>query len=319
MPQATHDGVDWPRAWTALRRQPKCRTVVVVENGGMSIETTPLPPFVDMAWLGEHLESVVLVDSRWYIDGSSASDAYARGHLPGAVYLDFDQWLSGAPAGSGLHPLPDPETFASGMGSVGIGNTTTVIAYDDAGGVIAARLVWMLRAIGTAAALLDGGMQAWKGPLETAPYSRPATTFFSRPWPTNELVPLAELDSARQLVDARNADRFDGSVQAPTDPRPGHIPGAVSVPCRANLTAEGHVMHQDELRKTFQAVGISDAATVVSYCGSGVTACHNLLTMEWAGLGRGRLYVGGWSEYGAHVELPAEPTVAASDPHRAGS
>ena len=107
-------------------------------------------------------------------------------------------------------------------------------------------------------------------------------------------------------MDARNRDRFDGSLQLPTDPRAGHIPGALNVPCRANLTPAGRVRPVDEVRAAFAAAGVEDGAAVVSYCGSGITACHNLLALEHAGFGRARLYVGGWSEYAADPRRPAE-------------
>src|SRR5919197_3734512 len=125
-------------------------------------------PVVDVAWLREHLDRVVLADVRWYLDGRPGRAEYDRGHLPGAVFVDLDRVLAaeGTPA-AGRHPLPEPDAFARGMSELGIGDRDTVVAYDDAGGVVAARLVWMLRAIGRDAALLDGGIGAWDGPLET--------------------------------------------------------------------------------------------------------------------------------------------------------
>ncbi|MBS1883056.1 MAG: sulfurtransferase, partial [Actinobacteria bacterium] len=130
-----------------------------------------IPPFVDAEWTREHLAEVVLVDSRWYADGGSGRDAYAAGHIPGAVFVDLDTALTGrVDAGvGGRHPLAEPADFAAAMGALGIGDADTVIAYDDAGGVIAARLVWMLRVIGHEAALLDGGLAAWEGaPLDAS-------------------------------------------------------------------------------------------------------------------------------------------------------
>jgi len=267
-----------------------------------------LPPFVDAAWLEAHRRNVVIADARWYLDGTSGRSAYDGGHLPDAVFVDLDAWLSGDPGPHGLNPLPDPEVFASGMSFLGIGDDTAVIAYDDAGGVIAARLVWMLRAIGHPAALLDGGITAWTGPLETTSAKPIPATFTPVPWPGSRLAQLEDITAgpAGTIVDARNADRFDGTLQLPTDPQAGHIPGAVNVPCRENLSADGRLRPIAEVRTAFARVGIDDAAAVISYCGSGVTACHNLLALEHAGLGQGRLYAGGWSEYGAGPGRRAE-------------
>src|SRR4051812_35336454 len=261
-----------------------------------------LPPFIDASWLAAHRHDVVLADVRFYLDGRSPRDAYDAGHLPGAVYVDLERCLPGpASPADGRHPLPTPETFAEGMSACGIGDDSRVVAYDDAGGVIAARLVWMLRALGHRAALLDGGIAAWTGPLETTPGKPTPATFPPSPWPEARLAQLEDIaeGAAGIIVDARNADRFDGSLQLPTDPQAGHIPGAVNVPCRGNLAADGRLRPIAEVRRAFAKVGIEDATAVISYCGSGVTACHNLLALEHAGLGQGRLYAGGWSEYGA--------------------
>ena len=265
-----------------------------------------LPPFVDVAWLAQHRSGVVVADARWYLDGSSAREAYDDGHIPGAVFVDFDAWLSGEAGQRGLNPLPDPAVFAHGMSVLGIGDDSTVVAYDDAGGVIAARLVWMLRALGRKAALLDGGLAAWQGALQTEPVSPVPAVFTPSAWPEELIVGPHQLqDPSVTVIDARNPDRFDGSLQVPSDPRPGHISGAVNVPCRANLTRDGQLKPLDEVRAAFVHAGVTDAATVVSYCGSGVTACHNLLALEQAGLGIGRLYPGGWSEYARDPNRPA--------------
>jgi thiosulfate/3-mercaptopyruvate sulfurtransferase len=145
----------------------------------MDSRITPedLPPFVDAAWLKAHRSNLVTADVRWYLDGASGRAAYDGGHLPDAVFVDLDAWLSGNSGADGLNPLPDSEVFAQGMSSLGIGDDTTVIAYDDAGGVIAARLVWMLRALGHRAGLLEGGISAWTGPLETTPVKPTPATF----------------------------------------------------------------------------------------------------------------------------------------------
>jgi thiosulfate/3-mercaptopyruvate sulfurtransferase len=280
-----------------------------------------IDPFVSVDWLREHAAEVVLADCRWYLDGRSGRDAYDGGHIPGAVFVDLDTALTrhADPAAEGRHPL-------------GIGDDDTVIAYDDAGGVIAARLVWMLRVTGHEAALLDGGLGAWDGELATAPATRPPTSFSERPWPAESIVSIDEVaaisaattDAAASaaadalaagsattpvLVDARPLDRFLGGPDE-VDPRAGHIPGARSVPCRENVDADGLILPAAELRARF---GVADAAEVVSYCGSGVTACHNLLALEQAGLGRGgRLFPGSWSQWSRDPARVAEtgPAVA---------
>jgi thiosulfate/3-mercaptopyruvate sulfurtransferase len=296
-----------------------------------------IEPFVDIDWVEAHRGEFVLADCRWYIDGSLGSDAYAAGHIPGAVFVDLDADLTreADPAAAGRHPLATPEEFAAAIGALGIGDGDTVIAYDDAGGVIAARLVWMLRAGGHEAALLDGGLAAWRGELETAPSVRPPATFTTRPWPAERLATIEDVAAASAaakaigspapaapgtdsggpatpeaapaivhslLIDARPADRFAGGADA-VDPRPGHIPGARSVPCRENLDPAGRLLAAAELRARF---AVDSAADVISYCGSGVTACHNLLAMEQAGLGSGRLFPGSWSQWSRDPARPAE-------------
>jgi thiosulfate/3-mercaptopyruvate sulfurtransferase len=293
-----------------------------------------IEPFVDIEWVRAHLGEVLLADCRWYADGRSARDAYAAGHIPGAVFVDLETALSGDadPALAGRHPLPEPEDFAAAMSALGIGDDDTVIAYDDAGGVIAARLVWMLRATGHEAALLDGGLAAWESPLESgvrtspsygresanAPAGRVPTNdriagitanasggggFTARAWPAELLASIDEVAAGgADVVDARPADRFAGAPDD-LDPRPGHIPGARSVPCRENLDASGRLLPVADLRARF---AVADAAEVISSCGSGVTACHNLLAMEQAGLGQGRLFPGSWSQWSRDPSRPVQ-------------
>lgn len=257
-----------------------------------------LPPFVDLAWLREHRDDVVVADVRFALDGSDGRVAHAAGHLPGAVYVDLPTVLAGPPSSSGgRHPLPDPGAFAAGLSAAGIGDQTPVVAYDDAGGVMAARLVWMLRAVGHDAALLDGGLGAWDGPLEEGVADPPTATAAVREWPVELLATVDDaVDRGNVVIDARPPERYAGGADA-LDPRAGHIPGARSVPARGNLGGDGRLLPVDELRGRFAAAGITDDSGVVSSCGSGVTACHNLLVMEHAGLGRGRLYPGSWSAY----------------------
>ncbi len=173
------------------------------------------------------------------------------------------------------------------MRQIGLGNTDVVVAYDGDGGVMAARLVWMLRVTGHAAALLDGGVPG----TDTTVASWPAGTFAARPWPPGSLATIDDLAGA-PLLDARPRTRFHGQDET-LDPRAGHVPGAVSVPCRENLDSRGRLLADDELRARLAAV----ADGWVSMCGSGVTACHTLLVAEHLGLPPGRLYPGSWSQW----------------------
>ncbi|XKK37344.1 sulfurtransferase [Nocardiopsis sp. ARC36] len=275
-------------------------------------EPSSLPVAVSADWLREHRDQVVLVDSRWYLDGRSGRDAYRAGHLPGAVFADVDTDLA-APAGPGVgrHPLPSPEDFAEALGRLGVGDSARVVAYDDAGGSVAARLVWMLRALGTPAAFLDGGMRTWTGGLEegeTVPLPVHRT---ARPWPPELVVDtdtvLAETgEPGDLLVDARAYARFTGERPAPVDARPGHVPGARSAEWTANLDSDGLLAAPEVLRERFASLGADSARTITAYCGSGVTACHDLLALEHAGYAGARLYPGSWSRWGGDDSLPAE-------------
>jgi thiosulfate/3-mercaptopyruvate sulfurtransferase len=267
-----------------------------------------LKPVVDTDWLAS-AGDVVLCDVRWYLDGRSGADAYRAGHIPGAVFVDLGRWLAGpASAAAGRHPLPTPEVFAEGMSSIGVGDESVVAAYDDAGGMVAGRLVWMLRVLGRQAALLDGGLAAWTGPVESGwNEPRPGFGFTARPWPAGRLATadeVGDLGEGSVLVDARAGDRFRGETE-PVDPRAGHIPGAVNLPFAGNLLSPGGFFRPAaELRARFEAAGIGPDADVVAYCGSGVSACHDLLALEMAGLGPGRLYPGSWSQWSSDPSRP---------------
>ncbi|MGH9103832.1 MAG: sulfurtransferase, partial [Acidimicrobiales bacterium] len=259
-----------------------------------------IPVVVDSEWLVGHRNDVVVADVRWYLDGRSGLAAYLESHISGALFVDLDRCLCGPPSASeGRHPLPAPAVFAQQMATLGIGDADTVVAYDDSGGTTAARLVWMLRMIGAPAALLDGGLAAWDGPTEQEGVTRAPAGFTARPWPG---ALLASADDAAEpssvVLDARDASRYRGDHE-PVDPRAGHIPGARSLPCRENLRADGRFLAPEELRRRLGALGVHDAPRVVCYCGSGVTACHDLIAIEHAGLGRGRLYPGSWSQWSA--------------------
>lgn len=266
-----------------------------------------IPPVVDAAWLAGRPDAVVC-DVRWYLDGRSGLEAYRSGHVPGAVFVDLDTVLAAPPSpASGRHPLPEPEVFAEQLGAIGVGDGDTVVAYDDSNGMSAARLVWMLRVLGQDAALLEG-WDGWNGPLATGDETRPPVARTARPWPVDRLATIDEIAAGVPgvLVDARAPERYRGEIE-PVDPRAGHIPGAVNVPFAANVGAGGHWLSPDELRARFAAAGVHEGVDVVAYCGSGVSACCDLLALERAGLGPGRLYPGSWSQWSNDPARPASP------------
>ncbi|MGH8902123.1 MAG: sulfurtransferase [Egibacteraceae bacterium] len=270
----------------------------------------PKGPLVSAEWLAAHLGEVVVADVRWYLDGRSGRDAYVQGHIPGAVFVDVDHDLAAVPTlGRGRHPLPQPDTFAQVMGARGIGDADDVVAYDDSGGSTAARLWWMLDATGHRAAVLDGGLQAWAGRLECGEVSRRPATLTPRPWPAQQLVSADDVDRLRRdqealVIDARAPERYSGEFE-PIDPRAGHIPGARNAPWAGNLEpGSGRFRGPAALRDRFAALGADRASEVAVYCGSGVTACHDVLALRVAGI-RAKLYPGSWSQWSADEERPA--------------
>ena len=270
---------------------------------------------IDVNTLHAHLNDPhwVVVDCRFNLmDAEAGRRAYRESHLPGARYAHLDEDLSSpiTPT-TGRHPLPDPGQLARKLGEWGIGPETQVVAYDDMGGMLAAaRLWWLVRWLGhERVAVLDGGFPAWQRaglPLTAElPTAQPAT-FTAQPndrlWLTTAQV-LA-LSPENVVLDARGAARFRGEME-PIDPVAGHIPGAVNLPTENNLTADGRFLPQAELRARFAAaLGERPPTAVVHSCGSGVTACHNLLAMEAAGLRGSRLYAGSWSEW---IRDPGRP------------
>jgi thiosulfate/3-mercaptopyruvate sulfurtransferase len=232
--------------------------------------------------------------------------AYGESHIPGARFVHLDQDLSAPMTGrNGRHPLPDPERFARRVGELGIGNGSQVVAYDASGGYYAARMWWMLRWLGhDAVAVLDGGWDAWrKADLPTTqavPNVKPAR--FVRGAPLVLAVTLSDIANdlateRRRLLDARSPDRYRGENET-LDPVAGHIPGALSRFFKLNLEKDGRFKPPAVLQGEFSsALGNVAPSEVVHYCGSGVTACHNLLAMEIAGLPGSRLYPGSWSEW----------------------
>lgn len=265
-------------------------------------------PAVSAEWLAAHVADVRVVDVRWYLDGRSGRDAYLAGHIPGAVWLDIDTDLS-APASpaAGRHPLPTPEQFAAALGSVGIAAGSPVVAYDDTGGSTAARLWWLLHVLGEPAAVLDGGLGAWPGELSTEVPAHAPVARVPRPWPAGRFAEPSDLPGGGPvLYDARTAVRYAHGDPA-IDPRPGHIPGARSAPWAQNLDDSGRLRSRDELRERYSdAIGRG----AVAYCGSGVTACLDLLAMELAGVEDTALYAGSWSQWGADPSRPAAEGLA---------
>lgn len=262
-----------------------------------------VPPFVSADWLAAATPPPVLLDLRWALDGSLGHHDYVARHLPGAVYLDLDTVAAGAPTpAGGRHPLPDAQAFASALGELGVGDADVVVAYDQGPGVIASRIVWMLRAIGQPAAVLDGGLAGWTGPVEAGPVTRTAVTRTVREWPVDRLADgdLTATIAGRDdgvVLDAREPARFAGRTE-PVDPRAGHIPGAVNVPVTDNLDGSGRLRDRAALSERYAAAGALAADEVVAYCGSGVAACHDLLVLEQLGI-RGRLFPGSWSAWSA--------------------
>jgi len=255
-----------------------------------------------------------ILDCRFYLVEPSKGEAeYEEEHLPGAVYAHLDRDLSGPRTGkNGRHPMPSVEAMVERFSRFGIDDEVQVITYDTSQGQMAARLWWMLRYLGhDAAAVLDGGLQTWKSegrPLASGRESRAARRFVSRPRESMRIdVEALERERTEHLlIDARAPERFRGEVE-PFDPVKGRIAGARNHPTAASLAADGRFLAPSELRSRFQSIlGSSPVDSVVSYCGSGVTACHNLLAMDVAGLGGARLYPGSWSEWSADEKRPIE-------------
>jgi len=248
--------------------------------------------------LGE--PSVLFADTRWYLgEPGRGSDAYAGAHIPGAVFVDLDGDLSSHP-GPGRHPLPEPAAFADRMGTIGFGDDHLVIAYDDQGGAIAARLWWMLRWIGHGEVrVLDGGLTGWRDnglPLTDETPSRPAAALSVGETLTRQIdqEALASRLGSVRLLDARAPERYRGDEE-PIDPVGGHIPTAINHPYESTLGPDERFLPAAELADAFAP---ASQETVV-YCGSGVTACHDIVAMVQAGLPEPTLYPGSWSDWAA--------------------
>lgn len=255
-----------------------------------------------------------LADVRWYLARPGAGRAaYEAGHIPGAVFVDLDADLS-APTGPGRHPLPSPAAFAERLGALGFGSEHWIIAYDDVGGTVAARLWWMLDDLGhRRVSLLDGGLAAWQsvgGPLTTEVPKRPAARLaLADRWSaTIDRDELRRRLGRVLLLDGRAPERYRGEVE-PVDPVAGHIPTARSAPVSDNLGPDGRFRPPAELRNRFLALGCGEGPVVVA-CGSGTNACHHVLAMRLAGLPKPLLYPGSfsdWSRSGLPVATGDEP------------
>lgn len=272
---------------------------------------------ISTAELAAHLDDPdwAIVDCRFALaDPGKGRRDYLAAHIPGAVYAHLDEDLSGPviPGQTGRHPLPSVETFAATLSGWGIDERVQVVVYDDLSGVFAGRLWWMLRWLGhDAVALLDGDWRLWQAegrPTRSGVETRPPRPFTPRPRPslqatTEELVQRLQ-ESSLRLFDARSPDRYRGENET-IDPAAGHIPGAINAPYAMNLDADGRFLSPGELRERYEALlGDASPQEAIFYCGSGVSAVHNLIAMEIAGLGMGRLYVGSWSEWIADPRRP---------------
>jgi thiosulfate/3-mercaptopyruvate sulfurtransferase len=286
-------------------------------------------PLIDVTSLARDLAagaSPVLLDVRWRLAGSPGPPgiaAYRAGHLPGAVFIDLDRDLSGAPGAGGRHPLPGAAAFQLAMRRAGVSDGCNVVVYDEADATAAARGWWMLRYFGhPRVRVLDGGYRAWAAagqPVVTGEGAAPPPgDFTASPGGMRLLDADGAAGLARHgtLLDARAGERYRGEAE-PIDPVAGHIPGAVSVPTAGNVLADGRFRPAPDLRARFAALGLgaptgdpATGAVAGSYCGSGVTAAHEVLALAVAGL-PAALYVGSWSHW---VTDPARPVATGPDP-----
>lgn len=269
----------------------------------------PLSPLVSAAELHDVLGRVRILDVRWRLDNPDGRPDYLAGHIPGAVYVDLDTELADhtRPATEGRHPLPSTAALQAAARRWGIRRDDVVVVYDDLGNQSAARAWWMLRDAGLDVRVLDGALAAWRA----AGFELEAGEVVPRPGDVTlrrGLLPVIDLDGAAgfpevgTLLDARAAERYRGDAE-PVDPRAGHIPGAVSAPAAGNVDAGGRFLPPDVLRSRFHELGVDAGAPVAVYCGSGVTAAHEVLALELAGF-RAALFPGSWSAWSQHPDRP---------------
>lgn len=258
-----------------------------------------------------------VLDVRWGLATGADHAGYLEGHIPGAMFVDLDRQLADPPSERGRHPLPSPERFAAEMRSLGVSPGRPVVVYDAANATAAARGWWLLRYFGhPAVAVLDGGLTAWAAGghrLETEPGSIAPGDFVARPggMPAISAEEAQAVASRGVLIDARARERFLG-LDEPVDPIAGHIPGARNRPTSENVEAAGRFLPAPELRAAFAGLGITEGKPVAAYCGSGVTAAHEVLALELAGY-RAALYPGSWSEW---INDPARPVARNERPRR---
>ncbi len=280
---------------------------------------------VDTATLANHLDDPqwVIVDCRFTLtDVEAGARAYAVGHIPGARYAHLDRDLSGPiTPGSGRHPLPDPAVLAQTLGRWGIDADKQVVVYDDSFGAMASRLWWMLRWLGhEAVALLDGGLPKWRRerhPTTASTAVVAPSTFRAHAdntmWLDSESLRAGLARGEYRLMDARSEERFRGDVE-PLDRVAGHVPGAVNLPFEDNLDLGGEFLPASALRSLYLTLlDEKSPERAVQMCGSGVTACHNLLAMEHAGLLGAKLYAGSWSEWITDPRRPVATGDAAAE------
>jgi thiosulfate/3-mercaptopyruvate sulfurtransferase len=267
-------------------------------------------PLISVAELECRLagERPTLLDVRWELGAGSGRDLYERGHIPGAAFVDLDRELAGEPGVRGRHPLPAAAQFTAGMRAAGVSDDRAVVVYDAASSMAAARGWWLLRYFGhPAVAVLDGGLAAWVeagGALAIGAEGAEPGDFTARPGGMAVLDAAGAAELARRgvLLDARARERFRGDAE-PVDPVAGHIPGARNLPTTLNVAPSGRFHDPAALRAGFQRVGISADRAVAAYCGSGITAAHEVLALALAGFGAA-LYPGSWSEW---ISDPARP------------
>jgi thiosulfate/3-mercaptopyruvate sulfurtransferase len=279
-------------------------------------------PLTDVAAVARALAEPVppvLLDVRWRLGGPPGIESYRAGHLPGAVFADLDADLAAEPGPAGRHPLPGPAAFQAAMRRARVSDGRPVVVYDDADATAAARAWWLLRYFGHGdCRVLDGGFRAWRaagGQVATGDGAAPAAgDFTARPghMPVLDAGGAASLARCGVLLDARARERYRGDTE-PIDPVAGHIPGAISAPTTGNVAPDGRFLPAAGLRARFAALGVgADGAgrPVAAYCGSGVTAAHEVLALEIAGVAAS-LYPGSWSNW---IADPARPVATGPDP-----
>ena len=278
------------------------------------MSVAPLIDPEELAGLLAGPDRPAVLDVRWRLGGPDGREEHRRGHIPGAVYVDLDADLA-APPGPGRHPLPDPELFAAAMRRSGVRRDRGVVVHDAADSTSAVRAWWLLRDAGHPdVRVLDGGLRAW---VEAG---LPVSAVESRPEPGDfaaEPGHLRRLDAAQaaalahrgRLLDARAGKRYRGEVE-PVDPVAGHIPGAISAPTAGNVDDGGRFLRPERLQQRFDALGVRPGVEVGAYCGSGVTASHEVLALELAGI-EAALYPGSWSEW---ITDPTRPVATGAEP-----